>query len=218
MAKNNAIEFYFDPISPFAWLASTQLDGLVQHTGASVVARPVLFAGFLKALGHKGPAEIPAKRDYTFRDVLRRASRYGLTVEGPPQHPFNPLLSLRAATAIEQDELRLAFAKTVMHVAWVEGKDITVSDTIKRVANGIGIDGNELVDQAGTAEVKQKLIDNTEQALARGLFGVPSFIYRNELFWGDDRIEDLLVFADGQRIDEEKLNAILARASGADRK
>lgn len=217
MSDKNCIEFYFDPISPFAWLASTQLDGLVQHTGASVVARPVLFAGFLKVLGHKGPAEIPSKRDYTFRDVLRRASRYRLTVEGPPQHPFNPLLSLRAATAIEQDELRLAFAKTVMHVAWVEGKDITDSDTIKDVADRIGIDGNALVERAGSAEVKQKLIEATDHALARGLFGVPSFIYKGELFWGDDRIEDLLVYADGQRIDEAKLKAILARASGADR-
>jgi len=112
------IQFYFDPISPYAWLASSQIARIESVTGQQVEFVPILFAGLLKAHGHKGPAEIPAKRDYTFKDVLRRASAYGLTVEGPPSHPFNPLLALRACVAVDDLEMRKRFAIELMRLGY----------------------------------------------------------------------------------------------------
>ncbi|MGH6623825.1 MAG: DsbA family protein, partial [Burkholderiaceae bacterium] len=88
------VEFYFDPISPYSWLAAHRLDR-IEAVGAKLDFRPVLLPGLLSAHGTKGPAETPSKREYTMRDVLRTAARHGLTVKGPPTHPFNPLRALR---------------------------------------------------------------------------------------------------------------------------
>jgi len=208
---SQSIEFYFDPISPFAWLASTQLERIESETGAIVIPKPILFAGLLKAHGHKGPAEIPAKREYTFRDVLRRAARYGVSVEGPPTHPFNPLLALRVCTAIDDPLQKLRFAKSVMHAAWVEGKDITDKEVIGDVARDCGVEPVWALDAAADSAVKQQLIDATQHAVDRGVFGVPCFVYNDQLFWGDDRIDDLLLSVGGLSIDERQLEKILHR-------
>lgn len=212
------IDFYFDPISPYAWLAGTQLNRVAKETGLPIIAKPILFAGLLKAHGHMGPAEIPAKRVYTFTDVLRRAASYGLNVEGPPAHPFNPLLALRTATAIKDNEQRLQFAKAIMHAAWSEGKDITVDATVQQVLEACDLDPVALLAAATSAEVKQSLIDATEQAIALGIFGVPSFCYQDQLFWGDDRIDELLHCVKGRAIDQEQLSSILARKAAVKRK
>lgn len=212
------IVFYFDPISPYAWLASTQIERLSSESGLPVIAKPVLFAGFLKAHGHKGPAEIPAKREYTFRDVLRRAASYGLTVEGPPEHPFNPLLALRTSIAITDDEHRLRYAQSIMHAAWGAGHDITQEVVVHRVLDECGIDATSVLAAASTPEVKQSLIKVTEHAIHLGMFGVPCFVYEGQVFWGDDRIDELLQCIEGQKIDENKLARILARGSAVNRK
>jgi len=212
------IDFFFDPISPYAWLASTQLDRLAAETNLTIVAKPILFAGLLKAHGHKGPAEITAKREYTFADVMRRAASYGLQIEGPPAHPFNPLLALRAAIAIEDDVQRMRFAKTIMHSAWSEGEDITEPGTVQRALELCEIDAETILSATTSSEVKQSLIEATEHAIKLGVFGVPSFIYNEQLFWGDDRIDDLLRVVKGQTINEDKLATILARGSAVQRK
>ena len=100
---SNMIEFYCDPISPYAWLASSRLDEIELNTHTKIIVKPILFAGLLNAHGNIGPAEITAKRIYTFRDVMRRANTLGLAMESVPNHPFNPLLALRICTAIEDD-------------------------------------------------------------------------------------------------------------------
>ena len=93
------VDCYFDPVSPYAWLASATL-ARIDDAGVAVVLVPVLFAGLLNAHGNIGPAEMPAKRRYLFRDVMREAARRGLPFAGPPGHPFNPLLALRMCTAL----------------------------------------------------------------------------------------------------------------------
>jgi 2-hydroxychromene-2-carboxylate isomerase len=97
--ENKVVRFYFDPISPFVWLATKQIDR-IESTGVQVEMEPVLFAAMLNANGQKGPAEIPSKRELTFRDVMRLADAQGLEFVGPPGHPFNPLPGLRMATVV----------------------------------------------------------------------------------------------------------------------
>ena len=212
------IDFFFDPISPYAWLASTQLSRLEDATGRTVVAKPVLFAGLLKAHGHKGPAEIPAKRNYLFRDVLRRAASYGVTIEGPPTHPFNPLLALRACIAIETNESRLWIAKQLMDAAWSQGLDITRQDVVADVIQLSGEDSQEIMKRTQEPAIKQALLDATDNAVSLGLFGVPTFKVDNQLFWGDDRIADVVSYCTGATVDEPKLARILARKSSVTRR
>ena len=204
------IEFYFDPVSPYVWLASTQLDRIRQQSNLEIVAKPILFAGLLKANEHKGPAEIEVKRIYTFTDVLRRAATYGLEVQGPPHHPFNPLLGLRTSIAIEDNRKRLQYARQLLDATWGKGKDIAVEQNIKQIATGCDIDPEWLVSCAQNPKIKQKLIDETQFAIELGVFGVPTFRVDDQIFWGDDRINELLRYLDGETIDQQKLEQILS--------
>lgn len=210
------ITFYFDPVSPYAWLASTQLGRIADATKRNLVARPILFAGLLKAHGHQGPAEIPAKRNYIFRDVMRRANFYKLDIEGPPRHPFNPLLALRVCTAIDSADQRLRFSKAIMQAAWGEGLDITDASVVTDVVKNCGLEGAWALESANNQETKAALVTATDQAVQQGLFGVPSFVVDGQLFWGDDRIDDVIGFSNrhemgDEQIDELKLQKILAR-------
>ena len=212
------IEFFFDPISPYAWLAGTRLAEVEAKSGQKIVVRPILFAGLLKAHGHQGPAEIPAKRRYTFRDVMRRANDYALKLEGPPKHPFNPLKALRIATAIDADEQRREFAVNVMNAAWSDGQDLTDDTVLDEIANAVGLDSDWWREAIQNADVKGQLIAATQQAIDSDIFGVPTFRSGEQLFWGDDSIHDLLRHIDGQIVDEAKLAVILSRESGVARR
>ena len=209
-----AIEFFFDPVSPYAWLAGTRLDEIEAATSENIVVRPILFAGLLKAHGHQGPAEIPAKRRYIFRDVMRRASEYGLQLVGPPVHPFNPLKVLRIATAIEAETQRRAFAVNVMNAAWSAGQDLNDDAVLNNIAQGVGLDTNWWRKAVDDEDVKKQLITATQQAIDGDIFGVPTFRVSDELFWGDDSIDDLIRRFEGQLVDEAKLSELLSRESG----
>jgi 2-hydroxychromene-2-carboxylate isomerase len=214
------LDFYFDPVSPYAWLAARSLDRL-EDTGVRLPVQlrfvPVLFAGLLKAHGNLGPAEVPAKRLYIFRDVMREAARRGLPFAGPPGHPFNPLAALRMCTALQDDDQRRALALALMTGCWEGGEDISDAAVLARLADAAGFDGQELLARAGTPEVKQALAAATETAIADGVFGVPTFRLDGELFWGGDRIEALLWRLDGGGIDEALLDSFLARPPLAQR-
>jgi 2-hydroxychromene-2-carboxylate isomerase len=210
------LDFFFDPVSPYAWLAMRSLDRL-EAAGVEIRFVPVLFAGLLKAHGNLGPAEVPAKRTYLFRDVMREAARRGLPFSGPPGHPFNPLMALRMCTALENDAGRRTLALALLAACWERGEDISDAPTLARLANGAGFDGQELVARAAEPAVKQALAAATEAAIADGIFGVPTYRLDGELFWGGDRIETLLWHLEGGKIDEEQLARFLARPPLAQR-
>jgi 2-hydroxychromene-2-carboxylate isomerase len=208
--------FWFDPVSPYAWLAARSLSR-VEEAGVQVRFVPVLFAGLLKAHGNLGPAEVPAKRLYLFRDVMREAARRGLPFSGPPGHPFNPLAALRMCTALADDAQRRALAMAVMAACWEGGEDISDAAVLTRLADAAGFDGQALLARAVTQDVKQALAAATEAAITDGVFGVPTFRLDGELFWGGDRIEALLWRLGGGDIDEDRLAAFLARPPLAQR-
>jgi 2-hydroxychromene-2-carboxylate isomerase len=210
------VEFWFDPISPYAWLAT---DSLARLEGAGLRVRfmPVLFAGLLKAHGNLGPAEVPAKRTYRFRDVMREAARRGMPFAGPPGHPFNPLTALRMCTALPEDAERRTLALTLIKACWERGEDISDAAVLVRLADAAGCDGNALLERAATPAVKQALAAATDAAIADGIFGVPTFRLDGELFWGGDRIETLLWRLDGGAVDEDQLRKFLERPALAQR-
>jgi 2-hydroxychromene-2-carboxylate isomerase len=211
------LDFYFDPVSPYVWLAMRSLDRL-EAAAIEVRFVPVLFAGLLKAHGNLGPAEVPAKRSYIFRDVMREAARRGLPFAGPPGHPFNPLAALRMCTALEDDGDRRRLALALVAACWEDGADISDADVLRRLADGAGFDGDALLARAATPEVMGALAAATDAAIAAGIFGVPTYRLDGELFWGSDRIEALSWRLDGGAIDEKKLAAFLARPPLAQRK
>lgn len=213
-----SITFYFDPISPYVWLCAARAIERIEAAGAQVSMQPVLFAAMLNAHGNVGPAEIAAKRAYTFRDVMRQAARAGLRFEGPPGHPFNPLPALRMCTALAGERERRRFALALFAACWERGEDISDEAALVRIAGECDLDGAALLAATKNPEVKQRLAAATEQAIADGVFGVPTFRLDGELFWGGDRVETLLWRLEGNGIDETKLAHFLAKPPLAERK
>jgi 2-hydroxychromene-2-carboxylate isomerase len=169
--------WYFDVISPFAALAIPEMEALcAQH---EVEFRPVLFAGLLKAFGHLGPAEIPAKRTQTYRIVQWIADERGVPFRAPPAHPFNPLALLRLLCV---RNLTVADAAAAFRLVWGEGRDPESAETAAALAAALGVP----MDSASDTAVKDRLRNNTEAAVAAGVYGVPTLAIGEELFWGLD--------------------------------
>lgn len=182
------LNFWFDPVSPYAYLAFERLPQALEGLSYSVRYRPVLFAGLLKHWGQKGPAEIEPKRAWTFRQVHWLAQRHGITLQTPAQHPFNPLALLRLALACADDGQapNRYVCETIFRHVWHGGADANDAQRLAALAQTLG----PRRDPAG-AEVKQALKSATDEAIALGLFGVPTVEVDGRLFWGLDGLDML---------------------------
>ena len=178
-----AITWYFDFVSPFAWICLHRLREL--PAGLTIEYRPVLFAGILNHWGQKGPAELATKRRYTYRWSHWWAHSLGLPLRYPAAHPFNPLHHLRLAIACGSTPEAI---RTIFDAIWTTGADMTDPNGFERLRGALGISREKL------NEAKEPLRSNTEQAIARGVFGVPTFEVDGELFWGADSIGFLKAF------------------------
>lgn len=148
---------------------------------------PVLFAGLLKANGQLGPAEIPNKRLWLLKDVMRRADSQGLKVLAPPTHPFNPLLALRVASMDMDLQTKHSLVQQLLDAAWQDGLDISNDSVVERIVSNVGLNGKYCVQAAHEdADVKNRLKEQTEGAVAAGVFGVPTTLVNGELFWGSE--------------------------------
>jgi len=180
--------WYFDVISPFSYLHLKQFGQLPADLEIEYV--PVLFAGLLKANGQKGPAEIAQKRIQTYRMCVFLAQAAGVAFRFPPAHPFNPLQALRLLCGAQATP---AHVYAVFDCIWKQGLDVNDPGVFKALAMQLGVhDGPTLIAQP---EVKQKLNDNTAKAVARGVYGVPTFDFSGELFWGSDSIALMNAYA-----------------------
>jgi 2-hydroxychromene-2-carboxylate isomerase len=180
------IDFYFDFISPYAYLAWTQVHELAANHQRDVDAHPILFAALLDKYGHKGPAEIPPKRKYVFKDVIRTATVLNVKIAPPPAHPFNPLLALRTAALLDARADRKRAIDALYRAVWGGGKGVTDPVEVARVLSEAGFDGAALVERAATDEAKARVKANTDRAMEAGAFGVPTLVVDGELFWGLD--------------------------------
>jgi 2-hydroxychromene-2-carboxylate isomerase len=179
------ITFWFDPISPFAYLAFERLPQVLQGIGHMVEYRPVLFGALLAHHAHKGPAEIEPKRAWTFRHVHWLAHHHGIPMETPAQHPFNPLPLLRLAVACRPNR---RVVEALFHHVWRSGGADAVDPARLAALQAALAPARD----PGSAEVKAELRAHTEAAVARGVFGVPSFeLDDGRLFWGLDALEML---------------------------
>jgi 2-hydroxychromene-2-carboxylate isomerase len=187
------ITFHLDFISPYAYLAFEKLPEALQGLSYRVDYRPVLFAGFLKHHGQLGPAEIQPKRDWTYRQVLWLAHESGIPMQMPAAHPFNPLPLLRLALACGADGLANRYVcETVFRHVWRGGADAADPARLQALAQQLA----PRRDPAGD-EVKNELKANTDTAIARGLFGVPTYEVDGKLFWGLDALAMLRRYLEG---------------------
>lgn len=175
------LQFWFDPVSPYAYLAFEHLPQALEGLSHVVDYRPLLFAGLLKHWGQKGPAEIEPKRAWTFREVAWQAHQLGIPIDTPAQHPFNPLALLRLLIASAPPggtPGRLA-CETVLRHVWRGGAEADDPARLQALHEALAP-----VRASDDEAVKQALKDATAQAVARGVFGVPTVEVDGRLFWG----------------------------------
>jgi 2-hydroxychromene-2-carboxylate isomerase len=185
------IAFYFDLLSPFGYIASTQIDALAARYGRSVDWRPVLVGvTVMKVMGMKPLGEYPLKGPYLIRDMERMAKIWGVPLRRHGLKGHNSLNAMRAYVWLKQRdaELAKAFAKAIYRRLWVEGLDITSIETSVIEAQTLGVDGAQLAEAVASDAVKRALQADVENAIAAGVFGAPFFIADDEPFFGNDHL------------------------------
>lgn len=208
------ITFHLDFISPYAYLAFEKLPEALKGLSYGVAYRPVLFAAMLKHHGQLGPAEIPPKRDWTYRQVLWLAHVHGIPMQMPAAHPFNPLALLRLAVACGRGGAANRYAcETIFRHVWRGGADAADGTRLQQLQEAL----QPQRDPAGD-EVKAELKANTEAAIARGLFGVPTYEVDGKLFWGFDALAMLRAYLEGDAWFGEPWEAAARLPTGATRK
>src|SRR5262245_4517234 len=195
---SSTIGFYFDYESPNAYLAWTQLPALAHRHGFTVDPVPVLYAALLDANGQIGPGEQPTKGRWMSRNMLRKAALLGVPLNPPAFLPFNPLLALRVTVLASEAPERDALIGALFRAVWVDGLHVSDVAVVERVVNELGLPASALLAQAQRPEVKQRLRSQTDEAISRGVFGVPSMEVGDELFWGYDDFPYLELFLAGK--------------------
>jgi len=183
------VEFLFDYGSPFSYLANTQLPALIQRTGASVVYTPVLLGGVLKATGNSSPIAVPAKGSYMRLELKRWAHRYRVPEPVNPFFPINTMRLMRGAIASQQLDIFDRYHATIFDAFWAKGLNLGDEGVLTRVLEAGGLPAAEIARAMEPHEVKDRLRRDTDDAVARGMFGAPAFFVGGEMFWGNDRLD-----------------------------
>jgi len=207
------ITCYFDFISPYAYLAFEALPRALMGVSQHVVYKPVLFAGMLKHHGQLGPAEIAGKREWTYRQVLWQARELGVRLDMPASHPFNPLALLRLAVASSADgQPNRYVCETIFRHVWQGGAPADDAARLQALVTQLNP-----MRASDAPEVKAQLKANTEEAIARGVFGVPTFCVDDKLFWGLDALPMMRAYLDGDQWFDSAWDSVASIQQGVTR-
>jgi 2-hydroxychromene-2-carboxylate isomerase len=185
------VEFFFDVGSPTSYLAWRQLPKIAAETGATIDWRPMLLGGVFKATGNASPAAVPAKGRWMNEDLQRWAARYGVTLRFNPHFPINTLTLMRGAAGMQMrspDEF-LRYLDVIERAMWETPKNLGDADVLVATLADAGFEPAAFAALVADPEVKAKLIANTEEAVARGVFGAPTFFVGEQMFFGQDRLD-----------------------------
>lgn len=186
-------DFYFDFGSLASYLAHTQLPKISAETGAAPVMRPMLLGGVFQATGNASPMSVPAKGRYVFTDMKRFADEYGVPLAMNPHFPIITTTLMRGATAIQIQEPAnfQRYMDAVYRAIWVDGLNLNDPDVVGQVLTQAGFDAAKVLAMANDPATKDQLKAVTMKAVERGVFGAPTFFVGDQMFWGQDRIEQV---------------------------
>jgi len=187
-----SIEFLFDFASPNVYLAYRALPPILERTGAKLQITPCLLGGVFKATNNKSPivafADVKGKVDYEMLEIRRFIAKHKINFRMNPHFPVNSLVLMRSFVAAIEAGQEVAFMEMGLRGMWEEGLKLDDPDVLRQAIDVAGLDGAALVEAGQNAPVKQKLQLNTEAAVARGVFGLPTFFVGKEMFWGKERL------------------------------
>ena len=191
MAKT--FHYYFDFGSLATYLAHTQMDKIKAETGASPIYLPMLLGAVFKATGNVSPVSVPAKGKYMFVDFKRFADSYGVPLNNNPFFPIITTTLMRMLTGLQMrsDARMHEFMDIIFKAIWVDALNLNAPEIVERVLREAHFDPADLLQLANEQETKDRLKEVTTQAVERGVFGAPTFFVGEQMFWGQDRIEQL---------------------------
>jgi 2-hydroxychromene-2-carboxylate isomerase len=191
------IEFWFEFASTYSYPAAARVEDAARRAGVGVTWRPFLLGPIF---GHQGwndsPFNIyPVKGRYMWRDLERICARLEVPFRRPSQFPRNGLLAARVACSNAAEPWLPAFVRGVYRANFAEDRDIAQAATVSDVLDALGLPAAEVLERAQSPAAKQRLREQTDEAIRRGIFGAPTFVVGDELFWGNDRLEDALAWS-----------------------
>ena len=192
---NKQVEFFFDVGSPASYLAWTQLASIAQRHNAEIVWRPMLLGAVFQAVGNTSPAAVPAKGAYMLKDLKRFSAIYDVPFRFNPFFPVNTMQLMRGVTAYLGTPKFESYLSAIFNALWAEKLNMESPEVVAEVLSKVGIEATGFKVRISEPEVKARLKSSTEEAVARGVFGAPSFFVNGEMFFGQDRlsfVEDAL--------------------------
>ena len=180
------VEFFFDLSSPYSYLAATQLPALADRNGAEIAWRPMVLGAVFKAVGNEMPARVPHKARWMGQDLQRWADHHGVPWRMSSHFPLNTIKAMRLVLVDDAKAAEVALAG--FRAMWAEDRDITQDAELRRLAELGGLDPAKALAAIESPAIKDRLRANTDEAVARGAFGAPTFFVGDELFWGNDRL------------------------------
>ncbi|SFG48405.1 2-hydroxychromene-2-carboxylate isomerase [Neptunomonas qingdaonensis] len=213
------LDFYFDYLSPYAYFSWRWIQAICKKYGLTLNAHPVVFGKLLDHWGQLGPAEVPPKKAALYKYCYRYAQLNGFDFNPPLNHPYNPLPALRLSLPGIAGDAQHQLISAIFEAGWSRGIDLASEADLANVLESLGLNSSEMLKAIKTADVKAELRQETAQAIARDVFGVPTFIVDGELFWGNDQQEHLDIYLQGNDpLNRPKVEEMLARHRGIDRK
>ena len=184
------IDFYFEFASPYGYFASLRIDAIAANYDRDVVWRPIMLGAAFKEMGSAPTAEIPLKGDYFRRDVPRCARALNVPLKMPPVMPINSLSASRTFYWLgnRDQDIAQGFAQACLHAIWSEGRDMSTVEQVAEVAATLGVEKSDVEAACNDPAIKQRLKDETDASLKRGVFGSPFIFVDGEPFWGADRL------------------------------
>ena len=216
--KSRFIHFYFDYISPFAYFAWRKLPFLAEKYNYQIIPHPIVFGKLLDKWGQLGPAEIPPKRNWLNQYCLRYAAINGFNYNPPKKHPFNPLSALRLSLKEVSGINQIKVIETIFEAGWTKGQDLGDLATLISLLRKKSIKIKNIKKQVSDPFIKKLLFNETNNAIELGVFGVPTIIIKDNLFWGNDQMEHIeLLLNKKDPLDLEKLDEHINRPRAIDR-
>ena len=189
MTKN--VTFCFDFGSPYSYLAYNNLNS-IREAGGEVNIMPVLLGGIFKATGNQPPAAVQKKGEYMFKDINRWSKKLGIPFKMNPYFPILTVPHMRGAVLAQRENILEKYMQVMFEAIWVKAMNLNDQEILTNIAEKSGIDPNQFAEEISSDEIKNKLRENTEFAISKGAFGVPTYYLDDEMFWGIDSVKFLL--------------------------
>jgi 2-hydroxychromene-2-carboxylate isomerase len=193
---NNIINFYYDFSSSYSYIAQARVNEIEEKTGKKVAWRPIVLGAIFKQLAHSAPNKNSPKLSYMVHDLGRCAKSLGIAYKTPDVFPFNAMEAMRIFYFLQNEDINQAieFSKQVFHQAYSVGEDVSKSSVIANILSSMDRSYASIVNSESFNQAKATLKQHTQKAMEAQVFGAPSFIYQDELFWGADRVDALIEF------------------------